>query len=182
MATYKEIHGLKIRNYTTNPDNPIEGQLWYNTTDNVAKYQIPNLLASWRTSVSINTARDFTTGAGTTTSALCFGGLKTPVDVSGISMTMTQGNINLVQTTVEQPTGQSLTSTLGQHAEIPGQIIGVSGLSITSSLGEEGITGDGQVTVSGQSLTSSVGGVNITAWSEVDLGVSNNWTVVDLAA
>lgn len=123
------------------------------------------------------TGQSLTSSIGT-----AVGGLKTPVDVTGISMTMTQGNINLVQTTVEQPTGQSLTSTLGQHAEIPGQIIGVSGLSITSSLGEEGITGDGQVTVSGQSLTSSVGGVNITAWSEVDLGVSNNWTVVDLAA
>ena len=41
MSTYKEIRGLKVRDYTTNPDNPIEGQLWYNTTDNVAKYQIP---------------------------------------------------------------------------------------------------------------------------------------------
>jgi len=123
------------------------------------------------------------TGSSITSSqGVTVGGLKTPVDVTGISMTMTQGNINLVQTTVEQPTGQSLTSTLGQHAEIPGQIIGVSGLSITSSLGEEGITGDGLVNPTGQSLTSSVGNVNITAWSEVDLGVSNNWTVVDLAA
>ena len=110
------------------------------------------------------------------------GGLKTPVDVSGISMSMTQGNASLIQTTVEQPTGISATMTLGQHAEIPGQIIGVSGLSITSSLGEEGITGDGQITLSGQSLTSAVGGVNITAWSEIDLGVSNTWTPVDLAA
>ena len=67
-------------------------------------------------------------------------------------------------------------------AEIPGQIIGVSGLSMTSSLGEEGITGDGIVNPTGQSLTSSVGSVNITAWSEIDLGVSNTWTVVDLAA
>ena len=46
MSTYKQIRGLKVRDYTTNPDNPIEGQLWYNTTDNVAKYRIPNLLAS----------------------------------------------------------------------------------------------------------------------------------------
>jgi hypothetical protein len=38
MSTYKEIRGLKVRDYTTNPDNPIEGQLWYNETDNVAKY------------------------------------------------------------------------------------------------------------------------------------------------
>ena len=46
MSTYKEIRGLKVRDYTTNPDNPIEGQLWYNTTDNVAKYQICLLYTS----------------------------------------------------------------------------------------------------------------------------------------
>jgi len=125
---------------------------------------------------------DLTGQSITSSQGIVVGGLKTPVDVTGISMTMTQGNASLIQTTVEQPTGQSLTMTLGQHAEIPGQIIGVSGLSITSALGEEGITGDGIVTPTGQSLTSSVGSVNITAWSEIDLGVSNTWTVVDLAA
>ena len=58
MSTYKEIRGLKVRDYTTNPDNPIEGQLWYNTTDNVAKYQIPNVTSAWRTGNSLNSARD----------------------------------------------------------------------------------------------------------------------------
>ena len=72
--------------------------------------------------------------------------------------------------------------TLGQHAEIPGQIIGVSGLSITSSLGEEGASGDALVTPTGVQLTGSVGSPNITAWAEIDLGVSNTWTTVDLAA
>ena len=43
MSTYKEIRGLKVRDYTTNPDNPIEGQLWYNKTDQVGKYQVPNV-------------------------------------------------------------------------------------------------------------------------------------------
>ena len=58
----------------------------------------------------------------------------------------------------------------------------LSGLSLTSSLGEEGATGDGLVIPTGQSLTSSIGSVNITAWSEIDLGVNNTWTTVDLAA
>ncbi len=74
MSTYKEIRGLKVRDYTTNPDNPIEGQLWYNKTDNVAKYQIPNVLSSWRTGNNLNTARKVLAGAGTTTAALAFGG------------------------------------------------------------------------------------------------------------
>ena len=33
MATYLGKHGSKIQNYTTNPDNPNEGELWYNETD-----------------------------------------------------------------------------------------------------------------------------------------------------
>lgn len=111
------------------------------------------------------------------------GGLKTPVDVTGIQGTFSQGNISLVQTTIEPVTGIAATMSLGTHAEIPGQIIGVSGLSITSSLGEEGpITGDATVIPTGIQLTGSTGSPNITAWSEIDLGVSNTWTVVDLAA
>ena len=31
-------------------------------------------------------------------------------------------------------------------------------------------------------MTASVGNTNITAWAEIDPGVSNNWTPVDLAA
>ena len=119
-----------------------------------------------------------TSSQGTTT-----GGLKTPVDVTGIQGTLSQGNISLVQTTIEPVTGTAATMSLGTHAEIPGQIIGVSGLSITSSLGEEGpITGDALVIPSGIQLTGSVGSPNITSWNEIDLGVSNTWTVVDLAA
>ena len=35
MAEYKGINGTKIQNYTTDPDNPITGQVWYNETDQV---------------------------------------------------------------------------------------------------------------------------------------------------
>ena len=43
MAEYKEIHGTKIRNYTTNPDNPITGEVWYNDTANTLKFQYLNV-------------------------------------------------------------------------------------------------------------------------------------------
>ena len=39
MATYLGTHGSKIQNYTTNPDNPNQGEVWYNETDNVLKFQ-----------------------------------------------------------------------------------------------------------------------------------------------
>ena len=77
MAEYKGIVGTKIRNYTTNPDNPIAGEVWYNETDNVLKFQYPNVTSagSWTTSVNLNTARTTLSGAGaTSTAALAFGG------------------------------------------------------------------------------------------------------------
>ena len=74
MSTYKEIRGLKVREYTTNPDNPIEGQLWYNKTDQVGRYEIPNLLASWRTGNNVNTGRRDLGGAGIQTAAVIFAG------------------------------------------------------------------------------------------------------------
>ena len=109
-------------------------------------------------------------------------GLKTPVDVSGIQSTMSLGSITLIQTTNEQPSGIQATMSLGQHAEIPGQIIGVSGQQISSSVGSVTATGEAAVDVTGIQMTISVGSPNITAWAEIDPGVNNVWTEVDLAA
>ena len=39
MATYLGTHGSRIQNYTTDPDNPNTGEVWYNDTDNVLKFQ-----------------------------------------------------------------------------------------------------------------------------------------------
>ena len=86
------------------------------------------------------------------------------------------------RSTIEPITGQSLTSSLGTIVELPDQIVGITGLSITSALGEEATESGADVTVTGIELTASLGSVNITAWSEIDLGVSNTWTEVDLAA
>ena len=74
MADYKTIHGTKVRTYTTNPDNPIEGQVWYNDTDNVLKFQFPNRTSSWRTANALNTARDLLGATGIQTASLVFGG------------------------------------------------------------------------------------------------------------
>ena len=123
------------------------------------------------------TGQSITSSVGVTV-----GGLKTPVDVTGISMTMTQGNISLVQTTNESVTGLQATMALGQHSEIPAQIITPTGQQLTSSVGSVQTEGIANVSVTGIGLTSSQGNINITAWAEIDPGVSNTWTDVDLAA
>ena len=57
MATYLGTHGSKIQNYTTNPDNPNQGEVWYNETDNVLKFKYTNVAAAWSTANSLNEAR-----------------------------------------------------------------------------------------------------------------------------
>jgi hypothetical protein len=53
---------------------------------------------------------------------------------------------------------------------------------MTMSIGEETPIANANVNVTGIALTSSIGSVNTTAWQEIDLGVNNVWTEVDLAA
>ena len=53
---------------------------------------------------------------------------------------------------------------------------------MTMFIGEETAIANANVDVTGIALTSSIGSVNITAWQEINLGVNNVWTEVDLAA
>ena len=74
MSEYKGIQGNKVRNYTSDPDNPKEGQVWYNETSNTLKVSSLTSSGSWATGGSLNTGRRALGGAGTQTAALGFGG------------------------------------------------------------------------------------------------------------
>ena len=75
MATYKEIHGTVIETVTSDPDNPVNGQVWYNSTDQALKGNAQTTAGSWSSAPSLNTARY---GAGSAaadnTAAIVFGG------------------------------------------------------------------------------------------------------------
>src|SRR6056300_1667118 len=78
MADYKTIKGTKIQNYTTDPDNPLTGQVWYNDTDQVLKFQYPTTNPAWSTGGNLNTERYGPAAqAGTQTAALAAGGFDT---------------------------------------------------------------------------------------------------------
>ena len=74
MATYKQIHGTKIEAVASDPSNPVEGQVWYNTTSNVLKGQAATTVGAWASGGNMNTGRDQVAGAGTQTATLAFGG------------------------------------------------------------------------------------------------------------
>jgi len=72
MATYTNIQGQNILIVSSDPANPIQGQIWYNTTSNALKAYAD--VGAWATGGSLSTARRLLAGAGTQTSGLAAGG------------------------------------------------------------------------------------------------------------
>ena len=77
-------------------------------------------------------------------------------------------------------TGQELTFSIGEEEQA--SIYPVTGVQITSSIGSVTVIGESNIIVSGISATISIGNVAVTPWQEVDPGVTNTWSEVDLAA
>jgi len=105
---------------------------------------------------------------------------KIPVDITGISASMTLGTFTLVQSTVEGVTGQELSLSIGNAEQA--SVYAVSGISLTSSVGDVTVIGTAGIDVSGISMSISVGAATTQGWNEVDPGVNNTWSDVDLAA
>ena len=78
MATYKEIIGTNIEVVSSDPSDPVAGQVWYNTTTDELKARQSFVGQAWGTGGALNTARQGLSGAGIQTAALAFGG-STPV-------------------------------------------------------------------------------------------------------
>ena len=74
MTTYKEIKGANIETVASDPSNPTNGQIWFNTTTYVVKGNVNYGTGSWATGGDLNSARNGLGGAGIQTSALAFGG------------------------------------------------------------------------------------------------------------
>ena len=81
MANYKDIHGTNIETVTSDPDNPVNGQVWYNSTDRVLKGFTSNPAGSWSSGGNVNTARYVSGGSGTQTAALMIAGATAPPNV-----------------------------------------------------------------------------------------------------
>jgi hypothetical protein len=74
MAAYTGIQGQNILIVSSDPSNPTEGQIWYNSTTNLLKgYQYLQVNA-WATGGNLNTGRYVMGSAGTQTAALSMGG------------------------------------------------------------------------------------------------------------
>ena len=123
MATYLGTHGSRIQNYTTDPDNPNTGEVWYNDTSNALKFQTPNTTTSgsFRTGGNLNTARQSGAGFGIYTAALFFGG------TNGSNQALTEAyngtswtEVNNLNAAKQGNTGLGATGTAGLSVAAPG--------------------------------------------------------------
>ena len=78
MGTYKEIRGTHIVSVTSDPPSPVNGQMWYNSTDKVIKGFTSNAAGAWASGGALGTGRERGAGNGTQTSALAYGGMTAP--------------------------------------------------------------------------------------------------------
>ena len=76
MTTYRQAKGYRIKSVASDPDNPKEGQVWYNSTDNLFKNVIAN--KAFSSGANLITARsDFRGTFGTQSAFKGAGGFTT---------------------------------------------------------------------------------------------------------
>jgi len=74
MATYKEILGTAVQNFSSDPPSPDTGQVWYNSTAGQFKYKDVITAGAWATGGNTNVGRGDGAGFGTQTASLFVGG------------------------------------------------------------------------------------------------------------
>jgi len=77
MTTFKEIRGTAIQVLSSDPSNPIEGQIWYNSSSGTLKgYQLANVNA-WAAGGNYPVATNGNAATGTQTAGLSWSGYTT---------------------------------------------------------------------------------------------------------
>tara|TARA_E500000305_G_scaffold1559_1_gene1519 strand:- start:20 stop:994 length:975 start_codon:yes stop_codon:yes gene_type:complete len=64
MANYRNIHGVNIETVSSNPDNPANGQVWYNSTDQKLRANAQTTAGAWASGGNLNTGGIFGTSNG----------------------------------------------------------------------------------------------------------------------
>jgi hypothetical protein len=104
------------------------------------------------------------------------------VDVIGVQLNTTIGIYSITADANVTPNTNLLTVSLGDEDVTPNTIVTLSTNLLNVSVG----TASGQVlvdvSVTGVNMTTSTGRLFVSAWAVVNIGVTNNWTVVDIAA
>jgi hypothetical protein len=110
--------------------------------------------------------------------------------VPGVEVYVSTNLLTLTLTSIAQVTGDAnitantnlLTTSLGDEEGLPNTIVTLSTNLLNVSVGAASGEPLTNVDVTGVNATASTGRLFIAAWAVVDIGVTNTWSVVDIAA
>ena len=110
--------------------------------------------------------------------------------VPSIDVFVSTNLLTLTLTSIAQVTADAnitantnlLTTSLGNEDAVPNTIVSVSTNLLNVSVGTASGEFTSTVSPTGVSATASTGRLYIAAWAVVDIGVTNTWSVVDIAA
>lgn len=110
--------------------------------------------------------------------------------IPGVEVYVSTNLLTLTLTSIAQVTGDAnitantnlLTVGLGDEDAVPNTIVSVSTNLLNVSVGTASGEVLSTVSVTGVNMTASTGRLFIAAWAVVDIGVTNTWSVVDIAA
>jgi hypothetical protein len=104
------------------------------------------------------------------------------VNVIGNQLNTTTGTFSITGSANLTLSTNLLTISLGDEDAIPNTQVTLSTNLLTLSQGFASGETLSTISVTGVQVSSQLGRVFISAWAVVDIGVTNNWTVVDIAA
>ena len=104
------------------------------------------------------------------------------VDVIGNQLNTTIGTYSITADANITAITNLLTISLGDEESDANTIVSVSTNLLNASVGIASGETLSLIDVTGVNMTTSTGRLFITAWAVVDIGVTNNWAVVDIAA
>jgi len=104
------------------------------------------------------------------------------VDVIGVQLNTATGSLSITADANLTLNTNLLTTSLGDEDVTPNTIVTLSTNLLNASVGIASGQTLVNVAVTGVNMTASTGRLFITAWAVVDIGVTNTWSVVDIAA
>jgi hypothetical protein len=104
------------------------------------------------------------------------------VDVIGIQLNTAIGSLSITADANLTLNTNLLTVSLGDEEGLPNTIVTLSTNLLNASVGIASGETLSLIDVTGVNMTTSTGRLFVSAWAVVDIGVTNTWAVVDIAA
>jgi hypothetical protein len=178
MSTYSQIFGGKVNVVASDPSNPINGQVWYNSTTKVLKFREASVAGAWAAGGNVGTARNAFSGAGTQTAALAAGGITTASQLSFGPAGTTQAD-SLTAVSITTVANSSTTSGAKAGAAVYTVFMPASGGTVTiTATGGSSLSLAAQVAVTASATVTDSGAAALAAVTALATQVASLRTLI----